>query len=146
MKVSPAIALVIALLLVSPGVPAGDDSAKELGARYKKAESEDERLRICIEAINSKVICQNCSIRDLDTVFGTDFARLDTSTEGEDGYLHEIVPFNTATIENLTPPQKGDRAKESPSSLGVHGWVLGVRFSRSGRIVDYSITNVSKPF
>ena len=119
---------------------------KELGERYERAKTEDERLKICIEAINKKIICQNCSIRDLDAVFGTNFAKIDTSTEGEDGYLHEIVPFNTATIDALTPPPKDAKVNDAPSSIGIHGWVLGVRFSRSGRIVDYSITNVSKPF
>ncbi|WP_147300574.1 hypothetical protein [Lysobacter silvisoli] len=132
-------------LLIAACAHAGNDR-DDLKNRYKRARTEDERLQICIDAINKKVICAGCGIESVDAVFGTDFAKLDTSTEGADGYLHEIIPFNSGTIESLSGASENADTNDAPSSIGIRGWFLAVRFTRSGRIVSYSLTNVSKPF
>ena len=129
------------LLAASGSALAASNEAKNFGLRYAKAETEGERLRIGIEAIEQGVICQRCKIEDFDAIFGTDFAKADMRTEDSRGLLNEVVWFDSrytnVTIEPAT-------ANDAPSSASIAGWRIGVRFSPDGTIMDYSITNVDK--
>lgn len=131
----------LSLLATSTASIAASREAEQLGLRYAKAETEGERLRIGIEAIEREVICQRCRIEDLDAVFGTNFAKADKRTEDDWGFLNEVVWFDSRHL-NMTA--ESATSSDAPSSASAAGWRLSVRFSPSGIIMDYSITNTDK--
>lgn len=132
----------LALLIIglgcslAPGMTfAQDNWIKQAAENYRKAD-EQERLRICIEAINRKVICEGCSVANLDKLFATHFVKPDPGAEGFDHLYNGGVNFG--------PPPLAPSKIEGMAAPAFEGWYLAFKYDKAGRIVTYSLSNIRK--
>jgi hypothetical protein len=114
---------------------AQDDELAKMSQAYKNG-SEQERLKICIEAIDKGIICRGCSVVGMDRLFSTNFSVPDESTKGFDSLHKEIVHFRDQVDQVPSNPHMAAAEKK--------GWYLAFRYSESGKIVDYHLSNLGK--
>lgn len=101
--------------------------------------SERERIQICIDAIDRKIICQGCSVESIDRIFSTNFKVPDESTKGFDSLYSGVVHFR----DDDTRPLKVD--DNAASALPARkGWYLAFKYKKNGSIYDYYLSNTGK--
>jgi len=109
---------------------ASDARIAQLSRKYSHASSEKEKMAICIEAIDSGIICQGASITDVDLLFGTNFSKWLPDKGGED----EIRTVN------FVDPIGGSETVQA----AMRGWYLVVVYGENGIIRKYYLTNIHK--
>ena len=132
------LAILCALALAAPfSAMAGQELVvKELKQKYSRAKTEMDRLKVCIEAINKKVICEGCKVQDLDAVFATSYSKMDKSRLGLDSLYRGAVHFNPVDLSKSN--------RETGTASSYRGWFLGFQYTPDGRIYKYYLTNLSK--
>src|SRR3989442_16019013 len=73
--VTTAIAGSIILLQQLSTVKASDPLKENLANKYRRAGSDEERLEICISAINQGVIGPGSPVKKIDGIFGTSYSK-----------------------------------------------------------------------
>ena len=109
---------------------------QELHNKYRISRTELERLNVCIEAINKKLICEGCRVQNIDKIFSTDYGRMDKSRLGLDSMYAGTIRF--------VPVEYSKSPKETTSSSSYKGWYLGFKYTQDGRLYKYYLTNNSK--
>ncbi|WP_408951395.1 hypothetical protein [Lysobacter sp. Hz 25] len=126
----------LSCIMLTDAAIAQENWSKVAAQQYKKA-NEYERLNLCIEAIKRKIICRGCSVANIDQLFSTNFIEPDESTKGLDNLYSGIVHFGPA----ITPPKNPDPSRAWPEQKG---WHLAFKYSKSGKIVTYSLSDLGK--
>jgi hypothetical protein len=109
----------------------------KLAEKYKMSSSENERLQLCIEAINERLIYVGGSVHGIDRLFGTEFSKK-IPAKGK-GTETQVIDFEKQT--GLCPD--GLRGNDTYQA-GLIGWYLAVEFDDNGMVLNYYITNIHK--
>lgn len=104
---------------------------EELSAKYKHAASEQERMGICVNAINRGLVYRGCSIKTFDSLFGTTLSK-DVPAVGQ--------PMERGTVNFADQPS----AESDEVAVPFVGWYLAVEFDSSGLIQNYYLSNLHK--
>lgn len=107
-----------------------DKEVDRFAKAYRAAPTEVERRAVCLDAIDAGVIARGRSVAVVDAIFGTTYAkRLPRGSELETG----VVDFHPLPA----PP--------SDTLAAAHiGWYFGFKFDSTGRLQDYSLSNLHK--
>lgn len=121
--------------------PASAADLEDISQRYRSTHDEQERLKLCIEAINKNLVCKSCNIQAINRLFGTKFSTDDYSTQGDDGLFSGIVSFSPGM-----EPKANEKPKDNgpPSSAAYFGWHLGFKYDKNGEIRKYYLANSSQ--
>jgi hypothetical protein len=108
---------------------------EELRRLYQSARSKEERLNVCLRAIDEGIIQTfgPVKVHTADEIFGTDLAKIVSSKKGYRlGYVN--CDASTAQIDPSTGPKRTDGQR----------WYLAIEFNGSDDIVNYYISNLPK--
>jgi len=111
--------------------PVAQSRVNEYATRYKQTKSEHEKLLLCIEAIDNAVIYRGVPVRDVDTIFGTDYAKRIPAKGEPDTW--GVVHFG----RELKSPSDNMQAT-------WEGWYMAFEFDWSGNVQDYHLSNLHK--
>lgn len=100
-------------------------------ANYKKAATERERLLLCIEAIDQRIVDRDKPIQVIDELFGTDFRK-------------KIPPKNQPTATGVVHFGQEFRSPSEDTAGSFAGWYLAVEFDYRGKIQKYYLSNLHK--
>jgi hypothetical protein len=105
-------------------------------AQYAAGKTERDRLVACIDAISSGLFYRWQPARNVDAVFGTEYAQAAAVEEARS-------PGKRALMEGeiiLAPPAQ----RQGPTDTKMHkGWRFIVRYYQDGKIQSYHLTNVA---
>jgi hypothetical protein len=109
------------------------DAAKEidrLAKTYRAAPTEVKRRAVCLDAIDGGVIARGRSVAVVDAIFGTTYTRkLPRRSQLETG----VVDFHSRLLSG----------RDTVAS-GYIGWYLAFEFDSTGRLQNYSLSNLHK--
>lgn len=117
---------------------ADDEQIRKMSEAFKNG-SERERIQICIDAIDKKIICQGCSVEGMDRIFSTNFKVPDESTKGFDSLYSGVVHFRDDDTHPVSV--EGNAASALPARKG---WYLAFKYKKNGSIYDYYLSNTGK--
>ena len=107
-----------------------DKEIDRLARSYRAARTEFERRAVCLDAIDAGVVARGRPVAVIDAVFGTTYARKLPPAGGlETGVVH----FHPSL------PSGSDAAASA-----YIGWYLAFEFDSTGRLQNYSLSNVHK--
>jgi hypothetical protein len=117
--------------LVLNGRPDTQLPVNEFADQYKKAKTEQEKLQLCIKAIDTGLIQRGIPVSRLDKIFGTNFSK-DVPKKGE--------PLEWGVVHF------GKELKSSSDlrASGWEGWYLAVQFDDFGSVQNYYLSNLHK--
>jgi hypothetical protein len=106
---------------------------QNIAKEYNAANSEKRKLGICIDAINSGVLCRGCKVNVIDLIFGTDYSsRLPQKGRS---MAVGVVNFLERPIESMA---------DSAVSAPIRGWYFAFEYDHAGTIQNYYLTNLHK--
>jgi hypothetical protein len=107
-------------------------STQDFAKKYKAASSEQQRLQLCIDAINQGAIYRGGRIGNIDQIFGSGYSK-NLPAHGK--------PLERGVVDFGNP-------LASPSSdtiAAAHtGWYLAFEFDFQGTIQNYYLSNLHK--
>jgi hypothetical protein len=122
----------IIFLLMAVCIPCFADTSSELSNRYRAAKTQQDRLLICIEAINQGLIAKGKNVNVLREIFDGD--GIPPSYGIPKAGERELVTvfFNKDAIRKNCKPN---------SAAALSGWYFCCWYDESKRITKYYITN-----
>ena len=96
-----------------------------LAKQYAKASTGAQRLRICMAAMEEKVIDYGMDVKVIKKLFGSDFGK-DFGTRRDNGVRYGMVYF-----DRRVPPKK--RRDGVIEQYAITGWYLVVEYGKGGK-------------
>jgi hypothetical protein len=108
-----------------------DKEIDRLARAYRAARTELERRTVCLEAIDAGVVARGRSVKVIDAVFGTTYARKRPPAGGE-------LEWGFVDFHPLPPPPS------DAMSAAYIGWHLAFQFDSAGTLQNYYLSNLHK--
>lgn len=104
---------------------------EQLGLNYQKASTSEEKLQVCIKAVDLGFISRGQKVEKVSEIFGKDF-NLDVN-RNPDGSGYGLLDF-------IPTKSSGDDSR----GAAHEGWYLYVEYNKDRVIQNYYLTNVHK--
>lgn len=109
-----------------------NSNMRELAHKFASSDSEEERMAICINLIDLKIVRRGCQIVTIDQAFGTTLSKR-IPRKGQ--------PMEKGTVDFVK--QKFD-SRNLAVSVGHTGWYLAVEYDSNGAVQNYYLSNLHK--
>ena len=108
----------------------GNSETESLIKSYRESSTAEMKLNCCIKMISAGLIRDGVKVEELKKYFG---ASLEIPARPLDGTKRFKIHFEPAPI-----------GADESKAVAWEGWYLSVTIDRSGAIVDYWVSNMSK--
>jgi hypothetical protein len=115
-------------------------SIDKLKEQYRNARSDSDRLKVCLNAIDSQIIARGATVSVVNTIFDTHFGPARAGSLKKEGVLLS-VQFSQPSP---SPPKNAEGQRVKTGGVSYVGWYLDFDYDERGMIQNYNLSNIHK--